>query len=189
MLNPSVQWWEYEDRYSCQEMIEGVYLGPSTILRDSNFLQDRKISNIVISRSEREKVFLKPREHPSLQITYHIIDIEDSPISSCMSSFSKFLDLMNQLGPGAENPVLIVGMTGMNRSASLVGVYVMQKFLLPANRAIEYMISRRRCVSISQNVLRQMEEFSIAKRAAVVPITRSLTESTNRKRPGELVQS
>ncbi len=187
MLNPSVQWWQYEDRHSCQEIIEGVFLGPSTVIRDSNCLAQQKITHIILARSEHEKSFLKPREHLS-QITYHIIEIEDSPIASCMTSFSKFLDLMNQITATPNNRILIAGMTGMNRSASLLGVYVMQKFFVSVNDAIEYMISRRRCVSISQNVKRQMDEFGIAKLATFLTM-RPETDSTNRKRRSELVHS
>jgi len=167
--------------------VEGVFLGPSTTTRDSDFLQAQKISHIILARSEREKSFLKPRDSPA-EIQYHVIDIDDSPITSCMASFLQFLDLIDSLTK-QDNRVLVVGMTGMNRSAALVAVYVMHRFLFPVDTAIEYMISRRRCVSISQNVKRQMEEFATAKIAFLSQAVKPDTDSSNRKRRSELVQS
>ena len=182
MLKPSVHWWEYEDRHCCQEIIEGVFLGPSTIARDSSILSSNRISDIIIARSEREKSFIKPREHP-VPVTYHVIDIDDSPVASCMSSFTLFLDLMKFL---KNKRVLVIGMTGMNRSAALLCVLVVAKFSLTLSAAIEYMISRRRCVSISQNVVRQIDEFATAK-IATTGILATQSSAVNRKRSSELV--
>ena len=182
MLQPSVDFWEYEDRHRCQEIFEGVFLGPSTITRDSDFLTTHKISNIVISRSVKEENFLKPRKH-DFPINYHVIEIDDSPIASCMTSFEKFSSLVNHLSPEAR--ILVIGMTGINRSAALVGILGMEKFGLSVDSIIEYLISRRRCVSISQNVKRQMMEFSVTKTSYKIhtePSGEELVKTSSRKR-------
>jgi len=168
-----------------QEIISNhLFLGPFGCGKDLNLLKSRAITDIVLARSSSESAFLKPRSMEN-GIQYHVIEIEDSVVESSAHAMTKFLHFMTSRTDADR--VLVLGMSGMNRSATLVAIYLIEKFLLSPESAIEYLITRRRCVGISVNLKRQLLEFSTA-RAAAALAAGNPTERRKRRIENDVVE-
>lgn len=161
LLTPSSPTWSYEDRRTCQEIVEGIWLGPHMCGKDAALLYEIKISDIILVRAGEgaERLILKPR--PEIDwIAYHEIEMSDTSVDSSINLFASTSELLIRLR-AAGSRVLVLGASGMSRSASLVAAYLMKEFGLSLEQTCEYLMSRRRCVSISEPLKRQLREFQV----------------------------
>ena len=155
--------WKYDDRRMCQEIYPGIWLGPYSVCKDDSLLFELDIRSIILIRSENvqtEVSIVRPRPSPvgfekNKIIEYETIHVSDTAVSSSMSEFRKFNFLISTL-PG---PVMVLGMTGINRSAAMVASWLIQTQRMSAINAIEHILIRRRCVAISSNLRRQLFEY------------------------------
>lgn len=170
--------WSYDDRHNCQEIVSRVWLGPHTAAKLSNLHQEIGVTDIVYVRSSSsgpERDLLRPRSsvHRSFEV-----DIRDDGVSSCQKIFSLFVDSLSRILLESEtNVVLVLGLTGMNRSASLLAAFLIRAHGMDATQASQYLMTRRRCVAISVTLRRQLVEFEISPPKNPVPSIRSAKRS------------
>lgn len=152
--------WEYDDRRTCQEIVSRVWLGPYIVGKDDDLLSYMHITDIILVRSPVgvERDLLKER---SDHYRYHVVEMNDSRIDSPHKIFSSFSDLVAQLSEESGKRVLVLGLTGMNRSCALLAAYLIKYQSLSSDDALAYLASRRRCVSLSEALKRQLSEFEI----------------------------
>ena len=161
LLTPSIPTWSYEDRRTCQEIVEGIWLGPHMCGKDAALLCEIKISDIILVRAGEgaERFCLKPR--PEIDwISYYEIEMTDTSLDSSLNLFASTSELLTRLRASGSR-VLVLGASGLSRSASLVAAYLMKKFGLSLQQTCEYLMTRRRCVSISEPLKRQLREFQV----------------------------
>lgn len=156
--------WTYEERQNCQEIFSRVLLGPQNSSKDLSLLQRLRVTDIILVRSPSgiETTMLRPRFE---ELRYHIIEMEDNAVVSSQRLFSSFVTQVNSLLAAEGVRVLVIGASGMNRSAALVAAAVIATHRLATDDAIEYLVGRRRCVAISAALMRQLKEFEVTSTA------------------------
>ncbi len=165
LISSHVSEWSYEDRNTCQEIVSRVWLGPHSVGRMTDMLETEiGVTDIVYVRSRgssRERDLLQPRSLSSSRS--HVIELNDDEVSSCQRIFSLFVDLLNTILKESErNTVLVLGLTAMNRSASLMAAFLIRTHGMNTFQATQYLMTRRRCIAISPSMRRQLVEFEIA---------------------------
>ena len=154
--------WTYEDRETCQEIFCRVFLGPQACSKDAQLVDRLGISDVVLVRSASgiETTMLRPRLEG---LRYHVVEMEDNATVSSQKSFSYFTSLLTEIFQAcADARVLVVGASGMNRSAALIAAALIGLHGMNADTAQEYLVGRRRCVSLSAALRRQLKEFEVA---------------------------
>ena len=152
--------WSYDDRNTCQEIIPRLWLGPHVVGRSEPLLSELRITDVICVQSATsapERDLLRAR-FPN-DIRYHSIDMDDLRIVSNVRTFTNFVDLVSQIYLLPDRVILVLGLTGMNRSASLIAAFLIKQFSLSLHDSRDYLMSRRRCVSISPSLTRQLAEF------------------------------
>ncbi len=144
--------WTYEDRNTCQEIVRGVWLGPRSVGKQSSLITELGLTDIVLVRSVHEESMLRPL-FPEFR--YHVIEMEDNGIFSHQKIYS---DFVSKIQSGVW---LVIGLTGMNRSASLLAALLMRTHNMSLTAAVDYLATRRRCACISPSLKRQLAEFEI----------------------------
>jgi protein-tyrosine phosphatase len=137
-----------------------MWLGPHSVGRSEPLLAELSITDIVIvqsSVSAPERDLLRPR-FPE-DIKYHPINMDDIQIVSNMKRFHSFIHVVTEIHRFPDRVILVLGLTGMNRSASLIAAFLIQNFGLSLHESLDYLMSRRRCISISPSLSRQLAEF------------------------------
>ena len=152
--------WDYDDRRTCQEVVSRVWLGPYTVGKDAELLSSMKVTDIILVRATEgvECNLLKARS-PDFQ--YHVFEMTDSKIHCSLKVLSTFSELLTSLTNHHNKRILVLGLTGMNRSCALLAAYLMRAHSLSAQQALEYIASRRRCASVSETLKRQLWELEI----------------------------
>ena len=133
------------------EIIPGIFLGNQKFAHDIHMLGEMKISHIINMAEEVPDLF------PD-QITYkHFYrnDCIDDPIIETFKEAHIFLDQALQ----NNKRVLIHCYAGISRSSTMVGSYLIKKYGLSAEKAIEYMKQIRPIVSPNNGFRRQLEQF------------------------------
>jgi serine/threonine/tyrosine-interacting protein len=173
--------WSYEDRSTCQEIIPRVWLGPYQVVKNNSLLQQLGITDIVFVRSSLpgpEQTLLNPA---LTVLPSQVIQMDDNTVSSSLKIFSFFENFLRErLQESEQNVVLVVGLAGINRSASLLVAYIIKKQQMSVEQAIQTLTDRRRCVSISFSLRRQLAEFSLTHSVAEQP-------PVDQPRPGKRV--
>lgn len=157
----SVSTWNYDDRRTCQEIFSRVWLGPYTVGKDYELLKELHVTDIILVRSNEgiEKTVLKERNQ---LIQYHTIEMNDSRVECPIKIFAYFSDLVTNIRNTDDNRcILVLGLTGMNRSSALLAAFLIKTQSLTAIQSLDYLVSRRRCVSVSETLKRQLSEFEI----------------------------
>ena len=154
--------WSYDDRATCQQIVPRVWLGPHGILKNDQLLSKLGITYVFLVRSSgtgRERSLLDPSASP---IPSSVIELDDNGVVSCQKPFTFFvIQLREKLEENETNNVVIVGLAGINRSASLLAAFLISQHQLSVEDAMKTLTDRRRCVSVSPSLRRQLVEFSV----------------------------
>ncbi|KAJ8123149.1 hypothetical protein O1611_g9665 [Lasiodiplodia mahajangana] len=186
--------WSYNSRHFAQPILDFLYLGPATVMRNVQWLQEEGITMILGTRDTR---------HANLNLMNFDKVVHDLGIESQYIDVSGYHEL-NRVFPSAirlindhmlriyrdqaagnskvdgkaespainpanfrRNKVLVFCETGNERSATIVCAYVMAVFGVGAQEAMQLVSHRRFCASIDlefQNALRTYEGILRAQR-------------------------
>ncbi|KAJ8119617.1 hypothetical protein ONZ43_g3474 [Nemania bipapillata] len=171
--------WTYTARHHAQPILDYLYLGPSTVMRNRQWLQDEGFTMILGARDKRQaslNMMSFDKLAEELGIEARCIDVEGvheltslfpvaiRTINNHMlrihrEQMAKISD-MNITGQGMANPqanyrrgkVLVFCETGNDRSASFVCAYIMAIFGKTFTQAYDFMCSNRLCAGMDDNV-------------------------------------
>lgn len=150
--------WNYSMRREMQNISPGLYLGPYKVAASGELesLQIEGITHIVCVRHHLEQRFIRPNFQE--QIIYLVLDLSDAETENLIMQFpevNRFIDEALQQG----GKVLVHGNGGTSRSAALVTAFIMQKYNLTADDAINHVQLRRFCVCMNEGFKNQLQEY------------------------------
>jgi serine/threonine/tyrosine-interacting protein len=172
-LLPPDQNWVYTKKRESQEISPGVWLGPFGSAKDLNFLQQARITDVLVVRAPEEARILKPKFPEAIR--YEVLECIDNPFESIIRFFPLVKQLIDSV-LARDGRILVHGNAGMSRSAALVIAYIMQTFSLPADTAHQYVLTRRHCISINEGFRNQLREFEMMCRVQAQVATGALPQ-------------
>jgi len=156
--------WRYEMRRECQEILNGLYLGPFVASKSLPTLQGLGITHIVCIRDAKEAFSVKPRFPEHFQ--YMTLDVEDNEEQNLIKLFpgaKTFIDTAIKQG----GRVLVHCNGGISLSPSFVVMFVMQHYMLSWEDALHLVQNRRYCISPNGGFLTQIKEYESIYRANI----------------------
>lgn len=181
-LTHSMLTWKYEMRRLAQAILPFLFLGPSSIARDSDFVKSAGITLLVAARSTKSiqtlPTFLDPSKFSSskgiqtLTFDYdHQADFISRAIPT-ICAINNHLESTCIRAPGQDDPflsgkVLIFCETGNDRSALLTAAYLVTVFGIDAIAAVHAIQSQRFCIGLNddmKNILFDLEAITRAER-------------------------
>ncbi|KAK6087496.1 dual specificity phosphatase [Seiridium cupressi] len=176
----SVNSWAYEDRRKAQEILDFLWLGPSSVARDKDFLQKNGFTMLLAARDARmaqARLMGVDRVAKELGVHADTIDVQDHQdlirslpdavrkINNHMLDVYRSQSIANQTDRPVEDgamvidktkfrrgKVLIFCETGNDRSAGVVIAYLMSVFGMNMIQACQFIQFRRFCVSLDEDM-------------------------------------
>ncbi|KAF8685687.1 Dual specificity phosphatase, catalytic domain [Rhizoctonia solani] len=178
--------WRYEMRRDCQEIFPGLLLGPFQASKDLERMKSLGITHVACIRDVKEAFSVKPRFPGELQ--YLVLDVEDNEEQNLIRLFPRIFDrakafIDNALQSGGR--VLVHCNSGISLSPSFVIMYVMERFQLAWDDALQMVQNRRYCISPNNGFITQIKEYESiykAQRAIQSAPDASRPAPTRRKR-------
>ncbi|XP_039247519.2 serine/threonine/tyrosine-interacting protein A-like [Styela clava] len=150
--------WQYDMRRKKQEIIPNVYLGPYQAAAKSELenLRNDGITHILCVRQDVEARCVKVN-FPDIFI-YKVIEFRDHPCESIISILPEARNFINECLQ-SKGKILIHGVNGMSRSASLVIAYIMETRSISYEEAFEIVKRRRFCIAPNYGFRSQLQEY------------------------------
>ncbi|KAL7929376.1 hypothetical protein V8C35DRAFT_315844 [Trichoderma chlorosporum] len=155
--------WRYEQRRDAQRILDYLYLGPTSTIRDHDFLQSEAFTMLVVVRDSRAVVHLASVDNANkaLNIPFCYIDADPSHL---VKSFDTVVDVINahllsvhHMSAGTKRGrVLVTCNTGNMISPSLVAAYIMAMFARDLMAAIHFISVQRFCVNFDEEAKRSL---------------------------------
>jgi serine/threonine/tyrosine-interacting protein len=171
--------WEYEDRRQAQEILDFLYLGPSTAARDCQWLRDNGITMLLAARDSRmaqARLMGVDRVARELGLHAEYVDVENH--QELIRAFPEAIRKINNhllgvyrsqavqgeggaVGEGSmlidknnirHGKVLVFCETGNDRSAGVVVAYLMAVFGMEMVRACQFIQFRRFCAGLDEDM-------------------------------------
>lgn len=188
------QIWRYEDRRKAQLILDFLYLGPLTVVRDRAWLQKEGITMLLAARDAsmaQARVMSLEKTAAELGIEAAYVDVagRQELIRSFPAAVAKINDHLvrvyksqaRQITAGASGEpvtaidpstfrrgkVLVFCETGNERSAAIVAAYVMTMYGKDAVGAIQFIVAQRFCANFDEeakHLLRSYGDILVAKR-------------------------
>ncbi|KAK4460955.1 putative fmi2 protein [Cladorrhinum samala] len=172
--------WKYESRRLAQPIVDFLYLGPSSVVRDQAFLRSAGITLLLAIRDARfEGMFANLKKTAdAVGIDADAVDI--IPGQDLIKAFGVVVKKINEHllrvyrsgqengdGSGKKGKVLICCETGNDRSALMAAAYIMTVFGLDLVTTVQFMTLQRFCVTFgddSKFLLQTYEDILRARR-------------------------
>lgn len=151
--------WDYFCDTNMQEIIPGVFLGPyaAAQIHCLSNLVDKGIRYIICVRQDIEAHIIRPQiSDPSF--TYLTLDIADQVTENIIRFFPKVKNFIDE-AHSKNFKVLVHGNNGNSRSATLVLAYVMEKFGIGLNEALNFVKTKRASVNPNEGFCAQLSEY------------------------------
>ncbi|TFB01200.1 hypothetical protein CCMA1212_007012 [Trichoderma ghanense] len=155
--------WKYEHRREAQRILDYLYLGPTSVVRDHDFLRREAITMIVVVRDARAPMALGSLDKAAatLGISACYIDIDPSHI---LAAFYKIVSVINshllsnhaskmEVADGSHGlvgKVLVVCDSGTERGPPLVAAYIMAVFGQDLMTALQFVNIQRFCCNFTE---------------------------------------
>lgn len=192
--------WNYSMRRGAQQILPFLYLGPSSVLKDLNFLHEHGFTLLLAVRSRQSALARLvsgelPAKHLGIEADY--IDVTDGQelISALPRAIRRINDHLSSPEPGKEGTwppkkIFVFCESGNERSAMVVIAYVMVMFNMDLACATNMVQQRRFSISMEEkarqlmmnfeSILVAMRDVEDTRRTAAV--TRPMTVSKKRSR-------
>ncbi len=196
-MSHSMHSWQYEMRRTAQPILPFLWLGPSSIAKDSIFVKRHDITLMVAVRRSRavhaRPTFLDPSTFASsadlATMTFDFEGPQDflRTVRLAVRAINNHLESTSVDQPVGEGPLnmrgkaLIFCESGNDRSPVLVAAYLMIVFGITTISAIHVIQSQRFCITLSdemKNMLLDLEQIIVAER--------QVSSSNNTQRPFEV---
>ncbi|KAL6883143.1 protein-tyrosine phosphatase-like protein [Trichoderma longibrachiatum] len=160
--------WKYEHRREAQRILDYLYLGPASIVRDHDFLRREAITMIVVVRDGRAPMVLGSlqRAAATLGISAGYIDINPNHI---LAAFYEIVSVINnhllsnhfcrkEVADGSRGlgKVLVVCDSGTDRGPPLVAAYIMAVFGQDIMTALQFVNIQRFCCNFTEDAKRAL---------------------------------
>lgn len=187
--------WRYEARREAHHILDFLYLGPNSVIRDLGFLERQGITLIIVTRDSR-MASRKPASctvaETKLGIKTAFIDVDSA--QQLIRRLPETIRLINHhllsvyhdraraaangveyggmgMHPQSVKPgkVLVTCETGNNRSAAIVAAYIMATFGSELTATLSYITVQRFCCSFDEEIKRMLSSWEelVQARAAV----------------------
>ena len=165
----SHQTWSYEDRRRAHAILDFLYVGPSSIVRDHSFLKQEGITMILVANGSRlpgQK--LRSIESVGEALGIQIAYLDPEPSHQQVSAFNETLRIINQHmlarprnGPteAPRGKVLLVCETGNDRSGAIAAAYIMAMYSRDMFDVTRYILSRRLSCGYDDNNKRALQTW------------------------------
>lgn len=190
--------WLYEQRREAQPILDFLYLGPNSVVRDHAFLQREGITMVIVARDSRmptQRLRSVDKVAEALGIATSYVDVEGP--HQLIQSFPAAIRLINdhllgiyhsqaqgknehgQILVEASNfrrgKVLLTCETGNDRSAAIVGAYIMAIFGKDMVTALQFISVQRFCCGFDEDLKRVLQTWDdiLQARSAVAQDARS----------------
>ncbi|KAM0549773.1 hypothetical protein ACHAPJ_009212 [Fusarium lateritium] len=192
--------WSYEQRRDAQQVLDFLYLGPTSVVRNHEFLQKEGITMIVVAKDAR--IARKPasveKAAEALGLDVHYVDIEsyDNLISTFPATIRAVNDHLlaiyhsqaqgkNQDGNLVMDPntfrrgkVLIACETGNDRAANIVAAYIMAVFGKDMVTTVQFISIQRFCCCFDEDAKRKLQSWEDILRARSQVASEAATPQT-----------
>ncbi|UNI16883.1 hypothetical protein JDV02_003275 [Purpureocillium takamizusanense] len=197
--------WRYEQRRQAQSILDFLYLGPTSVVREHDFLLREGITMVVVARDIRmnhAKLLSVENAGNVLGVAVCYLDI-DWP-QGMIPSFQHAIRAINDhlvavyqaqaqerdgqgqmLVDGSRfrrGKVLVCCESGNDRSAAVVAAYIMAVFGKPMVQTLQFMGIQRFCCCFDEDTKRTLQTWEeiLKARSAVAQDERARTSSTDR---------
>ncbi|KAK5660460.1 hypothetical protein OQA88_13006 [Cercophora sp. LCS_1] len=160
--------WVYEARRQIQQVLPYMYLGPASAVRDRQFIANEGITMMLALRNARFPTtgfVIVDKVAAELGIARENIDI--SGHWELAGAFTRAVGLINahlELA-GPRGRVLVVCETGNERSAAVVGAYIMTVYAVDLVMAVQFVGLKRFCVMFDDDTKNAMQVYGDILRA------------------------
>ncbi|KAK0668688.1 protein-tyrosine phosphatase-like protein [Cercophora samala] len=174
--NNSSYHWQYAHRRLAQPILDFLYLGPASTVKDHDFLREKGITLILGVRDARYMGILRSVERAAQEVGIAADTIDVPHMQSVVGLFGLAFQKINAhlVAVARSDPtgqrkgrVLVVCETGNDRSATFVAAYLMCMFELDLIQAVHFVTLQRFCVSFTDEdklVLQTYQDLLQAKR-------------------------
>ncbi|KAF3057703.1 Serine/threonine/tyrosine-interacting protein [Trichoderma lentiforme] len=146
--------WRYEMRRESQLILDYLFLGPTSTIRDHDFLKREAITMLVVVRDSRAPMNLASVNTASetFNIAYCYVDVDTNHLVPAFNQIvnvinSHLLTEHNNTGGATHGKVLVTCTTGNMLSPTLVAAYVMFMFGQEMLEAINFVSVQRFCAN------------------------------------------
>ena len=196
--------WRYEMRREAQRVLDFLYLGPASVIRDVDFLRREGITLLLVIRNAglaNTKLLSveKARQLPDLGISAHYVDFDGT--NQMVARFPEIVRLINDhllsvyhaqakgrsvdgqvlmpSGGHRRGKVLVACESGNDRSATVAAAYIMAVFGKGMVQAVQFMAVQRFCCTFDEHMKRILQSWEdiLQARSAVAQSAQSTTES------------
>jgi serine/threonine/tyrosine-interacting protein len=161
--------WSYEQRRRAQPLLDFLYLGPNSVIRDLAFLEHAGITLIMVVRDSRmtnTRLASLDKARRALNIQHHYVDFQGN--EQLIGMFPGVIRIINDhllsihhTGAGGTNArrgkVLIACETGNERSATLAAAYIMAMFNADMITTLQFISVQRFCCCLDEDVKRKLQ--------------------------------
>lgn len=176
-LNPKTKIWSYEDRRLAHPILDYLWLGPSGITRNHDFMREQAFSMILVANElrmpgQRLRTIESAAEALGIEVKY----VDTRPAYEQVGSFNETLQVINNhildsnrrneksktTSPAPENQsprrpkVLVVCETGNDRSSMIVASYIMAMYSRDLLDVCQFMLARRLSCGFDDNAKRAL---------------------------------
>lgn len=183
--------WRYEHRHVAQKILDYLYLGPTSAVRNLAWLKEHKITMLLVARDTsmvgmRSARMEKAVAELGVELTY----VNLAHGRELIQIFAGTVDLINQhvlrlntdakLDPNTKpGKVLVMCDTGNERSAAIVTAYIMAMFGRDMVSAIQFVSAQRFCANYDETV-----KWLLLAYDDILQAKRMTTMTTLASRPG-----
>lgn len=130
-------------------IIDNIYLGSAYNVGNLDTLQQLEIERVLNVTKEI------PCSYPDI-FTYKTILVKDTR-DSFLSNYLD--DAYHFLIDNPSQPVMVHCYMGSSRSATIVIYYLMKKYKMPYNEALDYVKTKRNCVNLNKNFAEELQNI------------------------------
>jgi hypothetical protein len=172
--------WVYESRRHAQEVLDFLFLGPSSVARDHDWLRAHGITMILVARDARvaqRRLMSVDKAAVELGIEAEYVDvngpmaliasfpetvrrINNHLVRVYRSQANSFNEMTGEKGQKfRRGRILVVCETGNDRSAAVVAAYIMSMFGTNMIGAIQFVSVQRFCASFDEDAKRLLQSW------------------------------
>lgn len=199
--------WSYELRRDAQKLVDFLYLGPNSVVKDHSWLASEGITMILATRDARmtgRKLMTIEKAAEALGIVVQYVDLDgyDTLIRDLpgiirltndhlLSIYHRQAQGRGQNGDIVVDPstfrrgkVLITCETGNDRSAAIAAAYIMAVFGKDMVTAVQFITVQRFCCSFDEDIKRKLQSWEdvLRARSQIASDTATPRNATHAKR-------
>lgn len=175
--------WKYEQRRDAQRILDYLFLGPTSVIRDHQFLRREAFTMLVVVRDSRAPLNLASVNTASLALDLPFCYVDVNP-SQMVTAFHQVVSVVNNhlltvhntTGGINQGKLLVTCDTGNVLSPSLVVAYIMFMFGQELMEAVQFVSVQRFCSNFDEEAKRALLTWYGLNKASIAVAKRRLLE-------------